>query len=116
MVTGEARVLGVNFGFNSTLDQNYAVARDEARPIIEQLRGGTDVNSLGINGIGVQGQLQGNEVVGVWVRSIKAGSPADLTGIRPGDIITHLGGKTINDGNPGRVLRHRALTPARRAN
>ena len=93
--------MGVNFGFNSNLDQNYAVARDEARPIIEQLRGGTDVNSLEINGIGVQGQLQGREVVGVWVRSIKAGSPADLTGIQPGDIITHLGGETLNDGTLG---------------
>lgn len=101
LVTGEARVVGVNFGFNSNLDQNYAVSRDEARPIIEQLRGGTDVNSLGINGIGVQGQLQGSEVVGVWVRSIKAGSPADLTGLRPGDIITHLGGETLNDGTLG---------------
>ncbi|OGO28443.1 MAG: hypothetical protein A2Z16_09350 [Chloroflexi bacterium RBG_16_54_18] len=101
LVTGEALVLGVNFGFNSTLDQNYAVARDEARPIIEKLRGGTDVNSLGINGIGVQGQLQGREIVGVWVRSVKAGSPADLTGIRPGDIITHLGEERLSDGTLG---------------
>lgn len=101
LVTGEARVLGVNFGFNPQLDQNYAVARDEARPIIEQLRGGSDVNSLGINGIGVQGVLQGREVVGVWVRSVKAGSPADLTGIRPGDIITRLGSQELNDGTLG---------------
>ena len=101
LVTAEAKVVGVNFGFNSTLDQNYAVARDEARPIIDQLRGGVDVNSLGINGLGVQGDLQGNAVVGVWVRSIKAGSPADLTGIRPGDIITQLGDEVLNDGTLG---------------
>lgn len=101
LVTGEAQVVGVNFGFNAELDQNYAVARDEARPIIEQLRGGTDVNSLGINGIGVQGTIQGSEVAGVWVRSVKSGSPADLTGIRPGDIITRLGEEDLNDGTMG---------------
>jgi S1-C subfamily serine protease len=101
LVTQDAKVLGVNFGANPTLDQNYAVARDEARTVINQLRGGEDVNSLGINGVGVKGDLQGNAVVGVWVRSVKAGSPADQTGIQPGDIITQLDGQNLDDGTLG---------------
>ena len=46
--------------------------------------------SLGINGQAVVSDEDG--VYGVWVSSIDSGSPADLTGIKPGDIVTSLEG------------------------
>ncbi|MEW5869280.1 MAG: trypsin-like peptidase domain-containing protein [Chloroflexota bacterium] len=115
LVDGVAKVVGVNFGFNSTLDQNYAVARDLAIDVIGRLRTGQDISSLGINGVGVQGELQGNPVTGVWVRSVKSGSPAEMSGIQPGDIITEMEGTTLSDGTLGgycSVVRSHSLTDA----
>ncbi|MBN2549114.1 MAG: trypsin-like peptidase domain-containing protein [Anaerolineales bacterium] len=100
LATEDGKVVGVNFGFTN-LDQNYAVARDEARAVIDQLRGGMDLDSLGVNGVGVSGKLQDNPVVGVWVRSVKPGSPAEIAGLQPGDIITQMDGTTLDDGTLG---------------
>lgn len=101
LVDQNARVVGVNFGYTETLDQNYAVHRDEAMAMFDQLRTGVDVDSLGINGVGVEGDLQGNQVVGIWVRSVKSGSPADNARILPGDIILEVASKVMTDGTLG---------------
>jgi S1-C subfamily serine protease len=101
LVDQNARVVGVNFGFNETLDQNYSVERDEAIAVINQLRTGMDVDSLGVNGVAVDGELDGNAVVGIWVRSVKSGSPADKARIQPGDIILEVESKLLNDGTLG---------------
>jgi S1-C subfamily serine protease len=100
LTNDSGKVVGVNFGY-TTLDQNYAIARDEAKAVVEKLRAGSDVDSLGINGVGVSGDLQGNPVVGVWVRSVKPGSPAEGAGILPGDIITKMDAQELNDGTLG---------------
>ncbi len=92
-----ARVLGVNFGYTETLDQNYAVERDEAISVINQLRTGVDVDSLGVNGVAVSGDLSGNPVVGIWVRSVKSGSPADKARIKAGDIIIEIESRVLDD-------------------
>lgn len=101
LVDQNASVLGVNFGFTETLDQNYAVERDEAIAVIEQLRTGVDVDSLGVNGVAVSGELSGNQVVGVWVRSVKSGSPADKARIQPGDIIIEIEKRVLDDASLG---------------
>ncbi len=101
LVDQNARVVGVNFGFTETLDQNYAVERDEAIAVINQLRTGLDVDSMGVNGVAVDGDLSGNAVVGIWVRSVKSGSPADKARIQPGDIILEVESKVLNDGTLG---------------
>ncbi len=113
LVDQNARVVGVNFGFTQTLDQNYAVERDEAIAVVNQLRTGMDVDSLGINGVAVDGELDGNAVVGIWVRSVKSGSPADKTRIQAGDIILEVESKVLNDGTLGgycEVVRSHQLT------
>ncbi len=98
LVDGNAQIVGVNFGYARDLDQNYAIQRDEAIKVINILRTGVDVDSLGVNGIAVSGTLSGNDVVGIWVRSVKPGSSADKTRILPGDIIIEVGSKVLNDG------------------
>ncbi|HSQ27790.1 MAG TPA: trypsin-like peptidase domain-containing protein [Anaerolineales bacterium] len=113
LVDQNAKVVGVNFGFTSTLDQNYAVERDEAIAVINQLRTGVDVDSLGINGVAVDGELQGNPVVGIWVRSVKSGSPADKARIQAGDIVLEVESKVLNDGTLGgycEVVRSHQVT------
>jgi serine protease Do len=46
LVDDEGHVVGVNYsgGFAALAAQYYAIARDEALPVIEQLREGNDVN------------------------------------------------------------------------
>lgn len=88
LVDTDGRVVGVNYAGSDQSDQNFAIAADEAQPIIERLRAGEDVESIGVNGQAVLDEEAG--ISGIWVASVASGSPADEAGIEPGDIITHL--------------------------
>ena len=44
--------------------------------------------SIGINGTAVDDE----DNDGIWVSSVKKGSPADAVGLQAGDVITQLGG------------------------
>jgi serine protease Do len=88
LVTSDGKVVGVNYAGVSETNQYYAIARDEALPLIKTMRNGSDVTSLGINGeafVADDGSFSG-----IWVWSVKSGSPADQAGVKPGDIITQL--------------------------
>lgn len=93
LVTGDGQVVGVNYAGASTTGQFFAISREEALPVIDQLAAGTDVTSLGINGEAIYSDADG--VSGVWVSSVDAGSPADQVGILPGDIVTALQGLVL---------------------
>jgi serine protease Do len=88
LVDEDARVVGVNYSGIESADQNFAIAYADAAPIVERLRAGEDVESLGINGRAISDPEA--EISGIWVSSVTSGSPADLTGIEPGDLITSL--------------------------
>lgn len=90
LVTKEGKVIGVNYGSVSKTDENYAISRDVAVPVINTLKQRADYESLGINAVVVQGELEGKQVNGVWVTSVKSGSPADKARIQPGDIIVEM--------------------------
>lgn len=90
LITRDGEVIGVNYAGVSTTDENYAISGDLAQRIIADLREGVDRNSLGINGIAVTGELEGSELSGIWVRSVKSGSPADRAGVEGGDIIYQI--------------------------
>lgn len=90
LVDESAAVVGVNYAGVDLTDENYAISRDIAIPIIDELEAGNDVDSIGVNGIAVNGDLYGNDVTGLWVRSVKSGSPADGARILAGDIIIEL--------------------------
>ena len=63
-----ARVVAVNYDRRSIrtgTNQFFAIAADQAEPIVEQLREGVDVHSLGINGQAVIDETDG--IAGVWV-------------------------------------------------
>ncbi|MFB2581761.1 S1C family serine protease [Herbiconiux sp. P15] len=93
LVNAQGEVVGVNYASVGELDSNFAIHRDEARKILEQLIAGDDVQSLGINAQGLAPQEDGP--LGVWVSSVKAGSAADTAGILPGDLLVRMAGTTL---------------------
>jgi S1-C subfamily serine protease len=90
LIDANGKVVGVNYAAYKAADQYFAIGRDVAVSVINQLRTGKDVDSLGINGTGVVSE--DGTLSGVWVSSVKSGSPADATGILGGDIVTSLEG------------------------
>lgn len=97
LVNTSAQVLGVNYAGVSSADQNYAISRDIARNIVAELREGKNVDSIGVNGVAVSGELEGNVVTGIWVRSVRSGSPADKARIQAGDIIIEMESQVMED-------------------
>lgn len=88
LITTDGKVMGVNYATIASANQYFAIGRQEAMPIIEELRAGNDVESIGVNGVAVVSQ--DGSLSGVWVTSVASGSPADKAGITGGDIIMTL--------------------------
>ncbi|MBC7235802.1 MAG: serine protease [Chloroflexi bacterium] len=89
LVTKEGKVVGISYANRADTNQHFAISRDEALPIIEQLRQGNDVNSIGVNGQAVN---NGQGLSGIWVASVVSGSAADRAGVKAGDIILRMEG------------------------
>lgn len=87
VITQDGQVVAVHYAGNADTEQHFAIARDEALRVLEQLRSGQDVNSIGVNGEAVN---NGEGLSGIWVASVETGSAADRAGIQGGDIITEL--------------------------
>ncbi|MCB0188830.1 MAG: serine protease, partial [Caldilineaceae bacterium] len=92
LVDSDGHVVGINYAGNSNTNQYFAISRDEATPLIDRLRAGENVDTIGINGEAVD---VGEKLSGIWVSSVKSGSPADKVGIRAGDIIMSMEGITL---------------------
>jgi len=88
LVSADGKVVGVNYASAAGVSQYFAIARDEALEVIDQLRAGQDVTSIGVNGMAVYD----GSISGIWVSSVKSGSPADRAGVQGGDIITAIEG------------------------
>jgi serine protease Do len=98
LVDEDGKVVGVNYsgGFAALASQYYAIAQAEAIPVIEQLRDGKDVYSLGLNGEAFVDPESGFS--GIWVTSVTSGSVMDKAGVQPGDIISALEGISLGRG------------------
>ncbi len=90
LVTPDGKVLAVNYAGNSSTNQYFSITYKEALPVIEKLRAGEDYTSIGINGRAVLNQDNG--LSGIWVSSVKSGSPAAQAGVVGGDIVTSIEG------------------------
>jgi serine protease Do len=93
LVDKDGQVVGVNYASRSSTDQSYAIAYSEVKSVIDDLRKGNDINSIGVNGSAVQSE--DGSVTGIWVASVKSGSPADKAGVKAGDIITQMEGLVL---------------------
>jgi serine protease Do len=95
LVSDNGQVVGVNYASSSGFSQYFAISRDEALQVIDQLQAGENVESIGVNGAAVtfdDGTISGS---GIWVSSVASGSAADEAGVLPGDIITTLEGLVL---------------------
>jgi S1-C subfamily serine protease len=93
LVTPDGQVVGVNYSGRQDANQYFAIGSDIAIPVIEELQTGKDVDSIGVNGTAVLSE--DGSLSGIWVASVKSGSPADKAGIKPGDIIYQLEGLVL---------------------
>jgi len=96
LVTPDAKVVGVNYAGGSSTNQSqfFAIANDIAEPLVQRLAAGENVDSIGING---QAYLFEDGSSGIWVGGVTPGSPAGLTGVKPGDFVLELAGQTMAD-------------------
>lgn len=92
LVTEDGAVIGVNYASSSGTNQHFAIGLEELRRILDRLSAGEDVTSIGVNGQAVAF----GDATGIWVASVSSGSPADVVGIEPGDIITRLEGLLLS--------------------
>jgi serine protease Do len=86
LIDEEGKVVGINYTGSKEKDQYFAIGRDQAVNILEDLEQGQDIEAIGINGEA----FTTDEFSGIWVSSVESGSPADETGVEGGDIITML--------------------------
>jgi len=96
IVTSDGKVVGVHFmstDFGTGTTQKFGISAELAQPVVEELRDGNDVLSLGINGLAISDTQSG--ITGIWVSSVKSGGPAAEAGIQGGDIIERVEGLPI---------------------
>jgi serine protease Do len=86
LVDKDARVVGINYRGNLA-NQYFAIGADLAKAKVEQLKSG-NIDSLGLNGDAFI--LQDGSFSGIWVYTVKSGSPADKAGLKGGDILTKI--------------------------
>ena len=92
LIDKDGKVVGINYASNQS-NQYFAIARAEADAVLNQLKDGVDVNSIGVNGQVVM--TEDKKLSGVWVSSVKSGSAADKSGVKAGDIITQMEGLVL---------------------
>ncbi len=104
LVDENGGVVGVNYAGDDSLDYNFAIHRDVARDVIEDLAAGNPVLSIGINAHGWVSDDQ--SLAGVWVQSVQAGGAANQAGVKPGDLVHKLAGVSVGvDGTLGDYCR-----------
>ncbi|MFT5200948.1 MAG: serine protease Do [Candidatus Aldehydirespiratoraceae bacterium] len=87
LVDENGEVIGINYAGSDDFNTNYAIGAQDARPVIEQLMAGNNVDSIGING---EAQQFDSGLSGIFISSVESGSPADSAGIEPGDVLISL--------------------------
>jgi serine protease Do len=87
IITIDGKTVGVNYAGNEA-GQAFAIGREVARSLVDRLAAGESVNTIGINGEA----FLGTDFAGIWVYSVASGSPADLAGIQPGDLLISMEG------------------------
>jgi S1-C subfamily serine protease len=88
VVTPDGKILAVHYAGNAQTRQAFGISRDIAKGVIDQLKTGTNVDTIGVNGTAVSNE--DGSLTGVWVSSVQSGSAADKAGVKAADIITMM--------------------------
>lgn len=112
LVTKDAQVVGVNYRSRPNFNQYFAIDSKTAQKMVSDLQTGKDVWSIGVNGVAVRSE--DGSLSGIWVMSVKSGTPADKAGVKPGDILFQMEGLVLaTDGTMKDycdILRSRSAT------
>jgi len=93
LVTKDGQVVGINYASRPNFNQYFAIDAKTAQELITDLQTGKDVYGIGVNGVAVQSE--DGSLSGIWVMSVKSGSPADKAGVQPGDILYQMEGLVL---------------------
>ncbi|HUR77546.1 MAG TPA: trypsin-like peptidase domain-containing protein [Acidimicrobiales bacterium] len=114
LVDAIGKVIGINTavaasgGGTAAENIGFAIAIDTAKPIIDRLRNHTAAAAAGYLGVRSADPTDGSR--GAAVASVESGTAADKAGLRAGDLITAVDGKSI-DGAAALAAAVRAHTP-----
>ena len=114
VVNTAGQVIGVQYSGgapgSSIAGESFAIASSEAAPVIDKLKTGQNLDTIGING-----EADANRK-GIAILSVVPGSPADHAGVQAGDLMTNLNGTAVGaDGTKATycsVLRSHGPTDA----
>jgi serine protease Do len=109
LINTKGELIGINSQILSPSGGNigigFAIPTNMARNVMDQLIQGGRVHR-GMLGVTVQAvssdlaeSLGLSQVKGALVSAVTPGSPADLSGVRRGDVITAINGSTLSDSN-----------------
>ena len=93
LVTADGKVVGITYAGAKAVDQYFAIDAITAQPIVGQLRTGVDIDTIGINGTAFV--TEDGSISGIWIYSVKSGSPADKAGMKGGDILLQMEGLVL---------------------
>ena len=95
LLTKDGKVAAVNYagGSSTNTEQFFAIPHDIASEVVDVLKTGVDQDSIGINGEALWNEEQ--QIGGLWVSGVRAGSPAANAGVLAGDIVTQLQGRDV---------------------
>jgi len=103
-VRGE--VIGINsvkYASEEVEGIGYAIPISEAIPIINELMNREELSEKEAGFLGIQGQtvtssysLRFGIPVGVYINAVEEGSPADAAGLKTGDIIVKVNGRSVS--------------------
>ncbi|QDM41294.1 Do family serine endopeptidase [Altererythrobacter sp. TH136] len=101
----QGNVIGINNAIFSpsggSVGIGFAIPAEIAAPIVQKLRSGVEIERgyLGVSLQSVAGDLADSlnlpQNRGEFVQSVEPGQAADNAGIRPGDVVTKVGGKDV---------------------
>ena len=100
LVNAVGEVIGVNTAVASggagTAAENigFAIAIDQALPVIERLRSGAEAADPGHLGVTIADPSDGSR--GALITGVASGTPAQEAGMRPGDLVTAVDGVAID--------------------
>ncbi len=101
LVDAQGRVIGINTAIadpGSAQNVGFAIPISNAKAIIERLRDGKQPAFLGVSTVDIsEAKLEGHDVPvdqGAYVKTVGSGSPASKAGIRVGDVVVAVDGKS----------------------
>jgi serine protease DegS len=103
LINAQGELIGINSAILGYQGISFAIPTSIAVDIMQQLieAGTVERGWIGVEGrdlsARLRAELDAKSPFGIVVLAVLAGGPADMAGIRPGDIITHIAGHAVGD-------------------